>query len=561
MRIRDGDADPHSHAYRQLTNIMGVEELSAGREAFARRAWGAAREDLSRADPATLEADDWRALSTAAYLIGDRVAAERALQRAHSLSVAAGDRLTAARDAHELGMLFNTSGEPAVGAGWVARAQRLLEGEPEDCRERGYLLIHEMFRHLYAGDLESMQACCQRIEEIGRKWQDPDLTAFALSSSGRAMLYTGRVQEGLARLDEAMVALTTGEVTPIMAGHIYCSMIEGCQEVADFRRMSEWTGALARWCDDQSDIVPFTGQCAVHRGQILRARGSFREALEELALAAERYVANGMDPAVGLAMYERGEVLRILGDLDAAEAAFAEAATWGHEAQPGLALLWLARGRTAAAIASVHRLLDEATGPVYRLRQLGAAVEILTAAGELDEARRASDELLGIAVDFGCTAVTATAAYAAGLVALAADDPAGSLTHLRRAWKAWIEVGARYDAARTRVRIGLALKALGDTVSGTSELSVALRTFTELGAEPARREVERLLATGLPDGLTAREVEVLRLVASGRTNPQIAAVLFLSEKTVARHLSNIFTKTGMTSRSAAGAYAREHELA
>jgi DNA-binding NarL/FixJ family response regulator len=418
-----------------------------------------------------------------------------------------------------------------------------------------------MFGHLHAGEFEAMLDCCERIGEIGRRWNDADLTVFALSSSGRALLYAGRVPEGLSRLDEAMVSLATGEVTPITAGHVYCSMIEGCQEVADYSRMSEWTSALLRWCDDQPGLVPFTGQCAVHRDQILRARGSFEAALDELALAAERYAATGMDTATALVMYERGEVLRTVGRLDEAEAAYSGAAGSGYEPQPGLALLWLARGRTAAAVASVHRLLDESTSPVSRLRQLGAAVEVLTAAGGLDEARSASDELLGIAEDFGCTAVTATAAYAAGLVALAADDPAGSLIHLRRAWKAWIEVGARYDAARTRVRIGLALKALGDTVSGTSELSVALRTFTELGAEPARREVERLLATGLPDGLTAREVEVLRLVASGRTNPQIAAVLFLSEKTVARHVSNIFTKTGMTSRTAAGAYAREHELA
>jgi ATP/maltotriose-dependent transcriptional regulator MalT len=540
---------------------MGVDELSVGREAFARRAWAAARDHLSRADPATLGADDLRALSTAAYLVGDRDAATRALQRAHSLSLTAGDRLGAAHDAHELGMVFSTSGEPAVGAGWVARGQRLLEDEPEDCRERGYLLIHEMFSHLRTGDLNGVQDCCERIGAIGRKWRDPDLIAFALSSSGRALMYAGRVPEGLARMDEAMVALTTGEVTPIMAGHVYCAMIEGCQEVADYRRMSEWTSALVQWCDGQPDLVPFTGQCAVHRGQILRARGSFGAALEELALAAERYAANGMDPAAGLAVYERGEVLRTMGDLDGAEAAFAEAATWGYEPQPGLALLWLARGRTSAAVAAVRRLLEEAHDPVTRSRRLGAAVETLTAAGKLDEAQEAADELGGIAEAFGCAAVTANAAYAAGLVALAADDPSRSLGHFRRAWKAWIEVGARYDAARARVRIGLALRALGDTISGTSELNVALRTFTELGAEPARREVERLLATGLPDGLTAREAEVLRLVASGRSNPQVAEQLFLSEKTVARHLSNIFTKTGVTSRSAAGAYAREHDLA
>lgn len=516
---------------------------------------------MTRADPATLGADDLRALSSAAYLSGDRDAAVRHLQRAHSLSVVAGDRLGAARDAHWLAMILSSGGEPAVGAGWVARAERLLEDEPEDAVERGYLLIHSMFRSLGVGDFEGMVACCERIAEIGRGAGNPELVTFSLASSGRALLYGGRVLEGLARLDEAMVGLTTGEVSPIMAGHIYCSMIEGCQEIADYERMTEWTQALTRWCDDQLGLVAFTGQCAVHRGQILRAQGSFREALDELALAAERYAANGMDPATGLAMYERGEVLRTLGDLDGAEAAYEEAASHGHEPQPGASLLHLARGRTGAAVASVRRLLEEAHDPVTRSRRLGPAVEVLCAAGALDEARTAADELVAIAQTFGCAAVTASGAYAVGLVTLAAGDASRSLAHFRRAWKSWIGVGARYDAARARVRIAMALRALGDTISATSELNVALRTFTELGAEPARREVERLLSTGLPDGLTAREVEVLRLVATGRSNPQIAAGLFLSEKTVARHLSNIFTKTGVTSRTAAAAYAHEHDLA
>lgn len=538
-----------------------VDDLTAGRQAYARRAWAAAREILSRVDPATLGAEDQRALGTAAYLSGDRDAAIRALERAHSLSVASGDRRSAAIDAHHLAMLFFDRGEPAVSAGWTARGERLLEGEPDDAIERGYLLINEMFRQVAQGNVAGVAACCEQIAVIGRRWDDPNLIAFALANSGRALIYSGRVREGLARLDEAMVALATAEVSPIIAGMVYCTMVDGCQELADYHRMAEWTAALTRWCDDQPELVAYTGQCAVHRGQILRARGSYHEALDELARAVQRYAANGMDPAVGLALYERGEVLRTLGDLDAAEAAYEEAATFGHEPQPGLSLLWLARGRTSAAVASVHRLLGEARDPVTRSRHLSAAVEILVTAGSVDEAREVADELVSTAESFGCESVWPMAAYAAGLVTLADNDPAGALAHLRRAWKGWIEVGARYDAARARVRIALALRALGDDVSATSELSVARRTFTELGAEPARREVERLLGTGLPDGLSPREVEVLRLVASGRSNPQIAATLFLSEKTVARHLSNIFTKIGVTSRTAAAAYAHEHDLA
>ncbi len=361
----------------------------------------------------------------------------RTLQRAHTLAVAAGDHRAAALDAHQVAMFLAMRGEQAVAGGWLARAQRLLEAEPDDARERGYLLIHEMFRQLGSGDVPGAAVTCERIGEIGRLHADPDLVAFACSSLGRCLMLTGKVNEGLTRLDEAMAALTTGEVSPIMAGHVYCSMVEGCQEVGDYQRMTEWTDALQRWCDDQPGLIAFTGQCAVHRGQILRAHGSFREALDELARAAERYAADGSDPAIGMAMYERGEVLRTLGDLAGAEQAYEEAARWGYEPQPGLTLLSLARGRTTAAVASVHRLLAEARDPLTRARRLSAAVEVLVAAGELDEAEQAAHELASLAGTFGLEAATASASYAAGLVALSRGDASGSLTHFRRAWKGW----------------------------------------------------------------------------------------------------------------------------
>lgn len=539
---------------------MSVDELVAGREAYARRAWSSARAHLARAEPDALTAEDLRALAVAAYLSGDRDEAAHALARAHTLHLADGDRLGAAFDAHELAWLLLMTGEPAVAAGWVARAQRLVADQPDDAVVRGYLLMHEMFGRLFGGDMPGVVICCQRIEEIGRKGGSPELVALSLCSSGRALLYLGRGPEGLARLDEAMVSLTTGEVSPIMAGTLYCTMIEGCQEIADYGRMSEWTAALTRWCADQPELVAFTGQCAVHRGQILRGQGAFREALGELEEAGERYAASGLNPALGLALYERGEVLRTLGDLDGAEAAYDQAAGLGHEPQPGLSLLWLARGRTTAAAASVRRLLDEARDPVARSRTLGPAAEVFLGAGNVEDAAQAAAEFVDLAGSFGCAALTAAAAYASGCVTLARDDPAAALSPLRRAWKLWLQLGARYDVARTRVRLAQALRGLEDDVAATAELSLALRAFVELGAVPAQREVERLLGTGLPDGLTAREVEVLRLVAQGHTNPQIAAALTLSEKTVARHLSNIFTKTGVGSRTAAAAYARERDL-
>ena len=541
-----------------------VTELALGRQAFEERAWATAYRRLAALDSDTLGESDRQALATAAYLAGDRDAADRALQDSYRLHVESGSSLAAARDTFWLALLHNTAGDVAVGGGWVARGYRLLEDAAPDAVEHGYLAIHEMFRHIFAGEFAAALGVSERVAETGRRCRDANLVAMGLSSQGRLLIYGGRVREGLALLDEAMVGLQDPDVSPILAGNAYCSMVEGCQEIADYQRMAEWTAALTRWCRTQPDLVPFTGQCAVHRAQIMRARGALPEALEELALAVSRYLAEGGSPAAGLALYERGEVLRLQGDHAGAAAAFEEAAALGRDPQPGQALLALAKGRDAAAVAMVRRLLDETPDPVHRSAHLPAAVEVLLATGDVDSALPAADELVALAGEFGCEALEAAGSYAVGSVWLARSDVEGSaataLPHLRRAWKLWIDLGARYEAAWARVRIGLACRALGDEDSALSEFGVAGRAFTDIGAEPARLEVERLLGRDLPDGLSAREVEVLRLVASGQSNPQIADTLFLSPKTVQRHLSNIFTKTGVTSRTAAAAYAFEHRL-
>ena len=541
-----------------------VAELALGRQAFEERAWATAYERLAGVEPSALGEPDRLALATAAFLSGDREAADRAYQESYRHHVDAGSTLAAARDTFWLGMLHNMSGNPAVGGGWVARGARLLQDAPSDAVEHGYQAVHEMFRHIFAGEFPAALEVSVRIAETGRRCREANLVALGLSAQGRLLIYGGRVPEGLALLDEAMVGLNDPDVSPVIAGHVYCSMVEGCQEIADYRRMTEWTTLLTRWCQVQPDLVPFTGQCAVHRAQIMRWRGALPEALEELQLALARYVAEGGTPAAGLAHYERGEVLRVQGDYAGAAAAYEEAAALGRDPQPGLALLALAKGRVPAAVAMVRRLMEETPDPVHRSAHLPAAVEVFLAAGERDAARLAAEELAALAGSFGCESLEASGAFGLGSVSLAAGDADGAaeaLHHLRHAWKVWIQLGARYEAAWARVQIGVACRVLGDEESALSELGVAGRTFAEIGAAPARSEVERLLRRKLPDGLSAREAEVLRLVASGQSNGQIAAALFLSHKTVERHLSNIFAKTGVTSRTGAAAYAFEHQLA
>lgn len=540
---------------------MGVvDDLLQARAAYDRQDWLAAYGGLSDAGTDQLTAEDFGRLATAAYLVGRRNDCVQALQRAYQMHLDTGAVLAAVRVAFWLALVLLTNGETAVGGGWVGRAQRLLADVDGDVVDRGYVLIHVMYRHIFANDFASALELAEQITEYGRRFTDADLLAMGLCSQGRILLYCGQVPSGLALLDEAMVGVAAGEVSTIFAGNVYCTMIEGCQEIADFDRAARWTSALTAWCEQQPGLVSFTGQCAVHRGQIMRVRGAFEEALTEFDLAMRRYRDADALTAAGLAMGERGDVLRIRGDLTGAATAYDTAVTFGYEPQPGLALLWLAQGRTGAAVAAVHRLLGEAGGPVHRSRLLPAAVEILLAGGQPDTAATHAEELRSIAASFGCPSVQARADHALAEVAVGAGDPAAALPPLRRERDVWERLGARYDAARCRVLLGRALRALGDEESAVTELSAARRALAELGARPTEHEAAALIRPTLPRGLTGREVEVLRLVAAGRTNPEIAAQLVLSEKTVGRHLSNIFSKIDVKTRTAAAAFAYEHQL-
>lgn len=537
-----------------------VDSLRQAREAYERREWVAAFEALSASDAEALRGDDFARLATAAYLTGHTNDSIQAMQRAYQLHVDNGNRLAAVRCAFWLAQTLLMAGESAVSGGWVGRARRLLDEVGDDVVEHGYVLVSVMLRNVFAGEYPAAAECADKIIDYGRRYGDPDLTAMGLSAHGRLALYGGDVRGGLALMDEAMACIAAGGVSTMFAGHIYCSMIEACQEISDLGRAEQWTVALTNWCADQPGLVLFTGQCAVHRGQLMRLHGAYEAALEEFALAVRRYLIAQSPAAAGLALAERGDVLRIRGAFDEAGDAYTGAIDYGHEPQPGLALLWSIRGRTAAALGAVRRLVAEAADPVHRCRLLPAAIDILLAAGETDEAAALSHELAEIAANFGCAPLHAMASRAAGCVAIARGDCAMAVPELRRAVRIWTGLGAPYETARCQVDIGRALRALGDEDSARSELAAARRVFAELGAAPAEREVTALLTPRAPAGLSPRELEVLRLVAAGHSNTDIASALVLSEKTVARHLSNIFAKLDVTSRTAAAAFAYEHGL-
>jgi DNA-binding CsgD family transcriptional regulator len=542
--------------------------LDRGREAFRREEWTEATTALMAADRAApLPPSDLERLALALFLVGRADDSTATWTRAHHGWLDAGDPARAARCAFWLAFGIDMTGTQAPAAGWFERARRLADEAGHDCVEQGYVLVPGALRALMVtGDVAASDEACARIVAIGDRFRDPDLSALGRIGAGHARVLLGDRAGGVALLDEAMVAVTAAEVSPQVAGIVYCAVIGICQETFDVRRARDWTEALTRWCAAHPDVEPFRGNCRVHRAEILQLDGAWADALAEAEQAYERLSRHAGDPAVGDACYQRGELHRLRGEDAAAEDAFRQASHWGRPPQPGLALLRLAQGRLGPARAAIDRAVAEATDPPARARLLAAQGEIALAAGDVPAARTAADELGSVAEAVDVPYLTALAAHAAGAVLLAGGDAPGALAVLRPAHAAWQALGAPYEAARTRVLLGRGYRALGDQDGAALEIDAAAGMFRRLGAEPDLAALDRAAVRSgghrspAASGLSPREMEVLGELATGHTNREIAADLGISEKTVARHVSNIFAKLGLSSRSAATAYAYEHEL-
>jgi DNA-binding CsgD family transcriptional regulator len=543
---------------------MHADVLTTAREAYGRGAWTHAHELLGRVDDAsTLAAEDLERFAVAAYMLGLDDQQLDTLARAHHAHLRDGNRAGAVRAAFWLGVHLTIRGEIGRATGWIGRAQRLLEHEVGDCVERGYLSSAEALRCMVAGDWPATRAAAADAVGVGERFGDQDLVALGLMDLGRALMEEGLVAEGLGKLDEAMVAATAGELSPVATGLVYCSVIEGCQATYELARAREWTVALTEWCARQPDLVPFTGTCLVHRAEILQIRGAWDEALVEARLARQRFARRRQRKAAGEASYRCGEVLRVRGDLAGAELAFRDASRHGREPQPGLALLRLAQGRVDAACAAITGVVDAADGWGERARLLPAYVEILLAAGDVDGARTACDELDEIARRNGRQMLLALAAQARGAVALAGGDARGAAPLLRHASQLWLELEAPYEAARARLMVAAACRSTGDHETAELELEAARDELARLGVEAdLARAGSAPAGAGAAGrhGLTPRELQVLRRLATGESNKAIAARLGLSRRTVDRHVSNLYAKLHVSTRAAATAYAYEHEL-
>ena len=541
---------------------MTAGDLERGRDAYARGAWKDAHDRLSAADESSsLAVEDLERLATSAYMLGRDHEYVSVLERAYHAHLESGDYGRAVRCAVWCGLILITRGELGPGGGWVGRAQRLSDRVEGDTVARGYLLMPLVFRHEAAGDLEAAVAVAAEAQAMADQVDHADGFALASFTLGQMLIKAGRVREGLAVLDEAMLAVTAGELSPIATGIVYCGVILACQEVFEVRRAKEWTAALTRWAEGQPDLVAFTGRCLVHRAEILQLNGAWQDALDEARQARRRFIESENVGRIGLAVYREAEVQRLLGRLDAAEELYREASQLGWDPQPGLAQLRLAQGRVDVAASTIRRALDEAAEPLRRVVLLPACVEISLASGDVDAAAAACAELEDLAGGFESEMLGAMVAYARGAVDLAQADPQSALPALRLAAGVWHGLEAPYEVARARELVGLACRALGDVDAAMLELEAAQAAFERLGAEPDRRRSEgRLAPPARPAGLTPREVEVLRLVAVGRSNREISAELVISEHTVARHLQNIFAKLDVSSRTAAASFAFEHEL-
>jgi DNA-binding CsgD family transcriptional regulator len=544
--------------------------LLRGRACYERGEWNDAFESLALEDESQpLGLDDLHRLAWSAGLSARDEHMLAAQERLYHGYLEASQNLAAARAAFWTGFRLLARGEAARASGWLTRAQHLIEQHAQDCVEQGYLLLPAAQRHINSRELEQALECAERAGVIGERFAERDLIAFARNLQGRALLALGRVEQGLAMLDESMVAVTSGELSPVVTGIVYCSSIVSCHRVFAFERVREWTVALTEWCAAHPQLGMFTGHCLVHRAEVMELAGSWAEAVEEARRAVQRCVRDIERDAAGRAHYLQAEIHRVRGEFSSAESAYREASRCGFEPQPGLALLRLAQGDVDAAANASRRMIAATREHLARTRFLPAHVEIMLAKGEVDEARAASRELDEAAAIINTDVLRAIAAHAAGSVSLAAGNAQAVLEPVRRAFVFWQQLGAPYLAARLRVLLARACAALADVEGARLELECAFEVFEWLGARPDIAAVESLM-TSLDDlrksvprrisGLTEREVQVLRLIASGKTNKAIARELSLSEKTVDRHVSNIFAKTDVNSRAAATAFAYEHKL-
>jgi ATP/maltotriose-dependent transcriptional regulator MalT len=540
---------------------MNVSHMSGSSPSAQRGSWTEIYDRLSSLDAERLGPGDLENLSDAAFWLGrprESIAARQVAYRKHR---EAHDSRRATITAWRLFHNYFDLDETSAASGWLQRAHRHALEAP-DLIEGRYVALADADWALYNGRLNDALTSARRASDAGRQFDDSDLEALGLATQGRILTVDGDVAAGLECLDEAMAVALGHELTPFAMGWVYCLLLYTCQELGELRRASEWTDLAIRWCEAKGQESWYPGLCRLHRSEVQSLRGEWSAAEREVLQASDELAPFG-DYLVADGQYLAGEIRRRRGDYSAAEAAFRRAHELGRDPQPGLALLRLARGAPRDAAAALRVALASGSNtPVRRARLLAARVDAELALGQLKTAAGAADELQELASANRTPYLLALAEMARGAVLLSTHNISEALPVLRRASDRCRELSCPYETAQARLMLGIAARESGDDETSRLELEAAKAIFERLGAAPGVERADSLLSpeSRKPHGLTFREVEVLRLVAHGQSNREISAELFISEHTVARHVSNILHKLDVTSRAAAASFAYEHHL-
>lgn len=554
---------------------VGGNPLEGARRAAADRRWLDAYEALSELDRrSALAVEDLELLATAAFLCGRGHDCRQARLRAYQLHLHRGDLRQAVRCAACIGLEQLSAGQVAEAAGclpvsmsacsaWAAQSRALVEHEGQGV-EAGLLLIPVAYEQLAMQDDPAGAAdIAAQAVVIGRRFGDWDVLAMALAVQGRALTRSHRVPEGMALLDESVMLAVAGEVSPPVAGLALTGAVDTSDEAFELDRCDAWTRTLARWCDQQEGMVAFRSRSLSHLAALEQRHGRWDAALELAEQACEPPIDEADPMAAAAARYRQGEVLRLRGELRGADAAYRQASERGLDPQPGMALLRLAEGDTAAASASLLRALRETQGGLDRARMLPAQIVALLAAGERSTAAEAARELEQTARLHATPALEATADQADTEVLLAEGDAAVALMSARSAWRVWHHFDLPYEEAQARVLIARCCRMLGDAATAVLELEAACKIFSRLGAKPDLDQARTMAGRDIyvsTHRLTPREEQVLQLLATGLTNRAIADRLHVTTRTVDTHVSRILTKLGVSTRSAATALAHRHDL-
>ncbi|WP_426322722.1 LuxR C-terminal-related transcriptional regulator [Microbacterium sp. E-13] len=534
-------------------------DRDAGRSAAADLRWAAALELLSRADArGELAASDLDLLGKVTLLRGEPRASVDALTRAYSAHLATADAAGAVGSAGWLALEMIELGDFTNSVAWAARAMRIVNGMPRPGALAGFARLAPAVGQLGSGNPADAAQRFREILAIADAHDDRELAANARLGLGKSLIEIGEIGDGFACFDWCMTAIAAGDITPVVTGTLACAMISDALLAFDLERATAWTAVLDRWCSAQPELITFSGQCQALKAALLLIRGAWGEASTAAELALSRFRA-GDYRAVWGAPYQLAELGRLRGAFHSAEESYRRAAESGWEAEPGVSLLHLAAGRTQRAQEEIRRSVAGAD-PFTRCFLLPALIEIEVAAGDAAAARRGLDELSAGRRAARTPMLDAIVEAAEARVLIAEGQSDAAVTPGRSAVDLWTRLDARYEAARCRVLVGRALHSTGEGAEAAAQFDTARAVFRSLGADPALAELDAVTAGRRSAALTPRELEVLRLVSTGLTNRAVGAKLSLSEKTVARHLANIFGKLGLSTRAAATAYAYENGL-